>query len=182
VIQEDDGIRADISMESVGKLRPAFTKDGTITAANSSPLTDGAAALVIVSETYAAANKVAGLGKIVGHARVAGPDYSLNLQPSNAILAALKKAGRSVADLNQVEINEAFAAVGVASTQALGIAPDRVNIDGGAIAIGHPIGSSGARIVGHLARNLQREGAGALGAIGICGGGGQGVAVLVEAI
>lgn len=182
VIQEDDGIRADISMESVGKLRPAFTKDGTITAANSSPLTDGAAALVIVSETYAAANKVAGLGKIVGHARVAGPDYSLNLQPSNAIFAALKKAGKSVADLNQVEINEAFAAVGVASTQALGISPDRVNIDGGAIAIGHPIGSSGARIVGHLARNLHREGAGALGAIGICGGGGQGVAVLVEAI
>jgi acetyl-CoA C-acetyltransferase len=106
----------------------------------------------------------------------------LNLQPSKAIQAALKRAGKTVADLDQVEINEAFAAVGVASTEALGISPDRVNIDGGAIALGHPIGSSGTRIVGHLARNLQREGSGALGAIGICGGGGQGVAILVEAL
>lgn len=182
VISEDDGIRADISTETVGKLRPAFTKDGSITAANSSPLTDGAAALVLVSPAFAAANGTKGIGRIAGYAKVAGPDYSLNLQPSNAISAALEKAGKTVADLNQVEINEAFAAVGVASTQALGLSPERVNIDGGAIAIGHPIGSSGARIVGHLARNLQREGGGALGAIGICGGGGQGVAILVEAI
>jgi len=182
VVADDDGIRADISLESVAKLRAAFTKDGSITAANSSPLTDGAAALVIVSENFASASKITGLSKIVGYAKVAGPDYSLNLQPSNAILAALKLAGKQVSDLNQVEINEAFAAVGVASTAALGIDPARVNLDGGAIAIGHPIGSSGARIVGHLARNLQREGAGALGAIGICGGGGQGVAVLIEAI
>jgi len=181
VVAEDDGIRADISLESVGKLRPAFTKDGSITAANSSPLTDGAAALVIVSESWAAANSVTGLGRILSYAKVAGPDFSLNLQPANAIAAALAKAGKSAAELCSVEINEAFAAVGVASTEALGLSPEIVNPDGGAIAIGHPIGSSGARIVGHLARNLQKNGSGSIGAIGICGGGGQGVGILVEA-
>jgi acetyl-CoA C-acetyltransferase len=182
VVSNDDGIRGETTLESLGALRSAFTKDGTITAGNSSPLTDGAAALVLVSQDFAAQNGLKPLGRIAGYAKVAGPDYSLNLQPSNAIQAALKRAGKTVADLNQVEINEAFAAVGVASTEALGIRPDRVNIDGGAIALGHPIGSSGTRIVGHLARNLQREGSGALGAIGICGGGGQGVAILVEAL
>jgi acetyl-CoA C-acetyltransferase len=182
VVSNDDGIRGETTFESLGALRSAFTKDGTITAGNSSPLTDGAAALVLVSQDFAAQNGLKPLGRIAGYAKVAGPDYSLNLQPSNAIQAALKREGKSVADLNQVEINEAFAAVGVASTEALGISPDRVNIDGGAIALGHPIGSSGTRIVGHLARNLQREGSGALGAIGICGGGGQGVAILVEAL
>ena len=182
VVSEDDGIRSDVSLESVGRLRPAFTKDGTITAANSSPLTDGAAAVVLVSESWAAANGIKGLGRILGYAKVAGPDFSLNLQPSNAITAALEKAGRSTSDLKSVEINEAFASVGVASTQALGIDPAIVNPDGGAIAIGHPIGSSGARIVGHLARNLQKAGSGSIGAIGICGGGGQGVGIVVEAI
>ena len=182
VVSEDDGIREQTSMESLGALRPAFTKDGTITAGNSSPLTDGAASLVLMSPEFSAKYDMNPIGKIVGYAKVAGPDYSLNLQPSNAILAALKRAGKTVADLNQIEINEAFAAVGVASTEALGISSDRVNIDGGAIALGHPIGSSGTRIVGHLARNLRREGPGALGAIGICGGGGQGVAVLVESL
>jgi acetyl-CoA C-acetyltransferase len=182
VVSNDDGIRGETTFESLGALRSAFTKDGTITAGNSSPLTDGAAALVLVSQDFAAQNGLKPLGRIAGYAKVAGPDYSLNLQPSNAIQAALKRAGKTVADLDQVEINEAFAAVGVASTEALGISPDRVNIDGGAIALGHPIGSSGTRIVGHLARNLQREGSGALGAIGICGGGGQGVAILVEAL
>jgi acetyl-CoA C-acetyltransferase len=182
VVSQDDGIRGDASMESLGALRPAFTKDGTITAGNSSPLTDGAAALILVSEGFAAKHSLKALGKIVGYAKVAGPDFSLNLQPANAISTALARAGKSVSDLNQIEINEAFAAVAVASTQALGINPDRVNIDGGAIALGHPIGSSGTRIVGHLARNLQLAGAGALGAVGICGGGGQGVAVLVEAL
>jgi acetyl-CoA C-acetyltransferase len=182
VVSTDDGIRADISLESVGKLRAAFTKDGTITAANSSPLTDGAAALVIVSEAFAGKHGLKALAKVVSYAKVAGPDYSLNLQPSNAVSAALAKARKSAVDLNQVEINEAFAAVSVASSRALGISSERVNVDGGAIAIGHPIGSSGARIVGHLARNLQREGAGSLGAIGICGGGGQGVGIVLEAI
>ena len=182
VVAEDDGIRADISLESVGALRPAFTKDGTITAANSSPLTDGAAALVLVSDSFAAANGLKPLAEVVSYAKVAGPDYSLNLQPANAIRAALKRANLQVADLNQIEINEAFAAVGVSSTKDLGIDPSRVNVDGGAIAIGHPIGSSGARIVGHLARNLQREGAGSIGAVGICGGGGQGVSVVLRAV
>jgi len=182
IISEDDGIRADVSMESVAKLRPAFAKDGTITAANSSPLTDGAAALVLVSETWANAHGVRGLGRVLGYAKVAGPDYSLNLQPANAINAALARADRSLADLKSVEINEAFAAVSVASTEALGLSPEIVNPDGGAIAIGHPIGSSGARIVGHLARNLQKLGRGSIGAIGICGGGGQGVGIVVEAI
>jgi len=182
LVSDDDGIRGETTLESLSALRSAFTKDGTITAGNSSPLTDGAAALVLVSQDFAAQNGLKPLGRIAGYAKVAGPDYSLNLQPSKAIQAALKRAGKTVADLDQVEINEAFAAVGVASTEALGISPDRVNIDGGAIALGHPIGSSGTRIVGHLARNLQREGSGALGAIGICGGGGQGVAILVEAL
>ena len=182
VVSTDDGIRADISLEAVGKLRPAFSKDGTITAANSSPLTDGAAALVIVSEAWATANAVSGLGRITGSAKVAGPDFSLNLQPANAINAALARAGHTHSDLKSVEINEAFAAVGVASIEALGLDPAIVNPDGGAIAIGHPIGSSGARIVGHLARNLQRIGSGSIGAIGICGGGGQGVGIVVEAI
>ena len=182
VVSTDDGIRADISLEAVGKLRPAFSKDGTITAANSSPLTDGAAALVIVSEAWATANAVSGLGRITGYAKVAGPDFSLNLQPANAINAALARAGHTVSDLKSVEINEAFAAVGVASIEALGLDPAIVNPDGGAIAIGHPIGSSGARIVGHLARNLQRIGSGSIGAIGICGGGGQGVGIVAEAI
>lgn len=182
VVSEDEGIRSDASLEGLAKLRPAFSKDGTITAANSSPLTDGAAALVLVSEAWAAANSVSGLGRVAGYAKVAGPDYSLNLQPSNAISAALARSGRNTADLKSVEINEAFAAVGVASTEALGISPEIVNPDGGAIAIGHPIGSSGARIVGHLARNLQRLGTGSIGAIGICGGGGQGVGIVVEAI
>jgi acetyl-CoA C-acetyltransferase len=182
VVSEDEGIRADASLEGLAKLRPAFAKDGTITAANSSPLTDGAASLVLVSEEWAAANKVRGLGRVVGYAKVAGPDYSLNLQPSNAISAALARCGRTTADLKSVEINEAFAAVGVASTEALGISPEIVNPDGGAIAIGHPIGSSGARIVGHLARNLQKLGSGSVGAIGICGGGGQGVGIVVESI
>lgn len=182
VISEDDGIRADTSMESLGALRPAFTKDGTITAGNASPLTDGAAALVLMSQEFCAEYHAYPIGKIVGYAKVAGPDFSLNLQPANAIQAALKRVGKTVSQLNQVEINEAFAAVGVASTEALGISSDRVNIDGGAIALGHPIGSSGTRIIGHLARNLRREGPGTLGAIGICGGGGQGVAVLVESL
>ncbi|MEN9753269.1 MAG: hypothetical protein RL670_960 [Actinomycetota bacterium] len=181
VITEDDGIRPDMNLESAAKLPPAFTKDGTITAANASPLTDGAAAIVLVSQSWAQKNGVDGLGRILGYAKVAGPDFSLNLQPSNAIAAALARSEKSTADLVSVEINEAFAAVGVASTAALGIDADLVNPDGGAIALGHPIGSSGTRILGHLARNLKRHGPGSVGAIGICGGGGQGVGIVVEA-
>ena len=181
-ISTDDGVRPEASVESLAKLRAAFTAEGTITAANSSQLTDGAAAIVLVSDSFAAAHGVTGLGRILSSAKVAGPDFSLNLQPANAIRAALSSADKTVADLTQVEINEAFAAVGVASAQSLGVDLARVNSNGGAIAIGHPIGSSGTRIVGHLARNLSRLGSGSLGAAGICGGGGQGVGILVEAL
>jgi acetyl-CoA C-acetyltransferase len=178
-ITTDDGIRADASLEKLSSLKPAFTTDGTITAANASQLTDGAAALILVSEKFAAANGITGLAKVLAHSIVAGPDYSLNHQPANAIKTAAESAGISVADLALIEINEAFAAVSVASMEALGVTPDKVNTHGGAIAVGHPVGASGARIVGHLARSLT---AGQKGAIGICGGGGQGVGIVIESL
>lgn len=178
----DDGIREDISLESVQKLRPAFMDDGTITAANASQLTDGAAAVVLVSEKYAQEHNLGGLAKVRGYAKVAGPDYSLNLQPANAIKAAAVKAAVDVSELEQLEINEAFAAVVLASAADLGVGLERVNRLGGGIALGHPIGSSGARITGSLALSLHIAGAGTLGAIGICGGGGQGVGIVLEGI
>jgi acetyl-CoA C-acetyltransferase len=178
-ITTDDGIRADASLEKLSSLKPAFTTDGTITAANASQLTDGAAALILVSEKFAAANGITGLAKVLAHSIVAGPDYSLNHQPANAIKAAAVSAGIPVADLALIEINEAFAAVSVASMEALGVSADQVNVHGGAIAVGHPVGASGARIVGHLARSLA---ASQKGAIGICGGGGQGVGIIIESL
>ena len=179
IISTDDGIRADTTAETLAGLKPAFAADGTITAANSSQLTDGAAALVLVSEKFAQANGINGLAKVLAHSKVAGPDYSLNHQPANAIKAAAAKAGVKLSELSLFEINEAFAAVSVASMEALGISSDKVNIHGGAIAVGHPVGASGTRIVGHLARSLS---AGQIGAVGICGGGGQGVGIIIEAI
>ena len=179
VIATDDGIRADTSAETLAGLKPAFAADGTITAANSSQLTDGAAALVLVSEKFAKDHGIKGIARVLAHSKVAGPDYSLNHQPANAIKEAATKAGLSVNDLSLFEINEAFAAVSVASMDALGVSSDKVNIHGGAIAVGHPVGASGARIVGHLARSLE---AGQKGAVGICGGGGQGVGIIIEAI
>ena len=181
-ISEDDGLRADTTAETLGRLRPAFREGGTVTAGNSSQITDGAAALVLVSADYAAAHGITGLARVLSHALVSGPDVSLHAQPSNAISAALATAGRAASELGAVEINEAFAAVGVHSTRALGVSPEIVNAHGGAIAIGHPIGASGARIVGHLARRIADLGTGAVGAAGICGGGGQGSAVVLEAI
>lgn len=181
-VTDDDGLRADTTPEGLGRLRPAFREGGTITAGNSSQITDGAAAVVLVSSEYAQEHGIAGLARLVSHALVAGPDVSLHAQPSNAIAAALAKGGRSAAELSAVEINEAFAAVAVHSTRELGLAPEIVNAEGGAIALGHPIGASGARIVGHLARRLAAQGAGSLGAAGICGGGGQGSAVVLEAV
>lgn len=178
-ITTDDGIRANSSLEALSKLKPAFASDGTITAANSSQLTDGAAAIILVSEKYAEANGIKGIAKVLAHSIVAGPDYSLNHQPANAVKVAATKAGISVADLELFELNEAFAAVSAASAEALGVSNDRVNIHGGAIAIGHPVGASGARIVGHLARSLKP---GQKGAVGICGGGGQGVGIILEAL
>lgn len=183
VVDADDGVRPDTTAESLASLRPAFVKNGTITAGNASQITDGAAALVIVSEAAAERLGLKPLAKIEATAFVAGPDNHLHSQPSRAISAALAKVdGVSAADLAAVEINEAFAAVGVQSTRDLGIDPEIVNQHGGAIALGHPIGASGARIVGTLARQLRAAGAGSLGAVGICGGGGQGSAVVLRAL
>lgn len=181
-VTRDDGLRADTTPESLAKLRAAFREGGSITAGNSSQITDGAAAVVLVSSSFAQERGLTGLARIVSHALVSGPDVSLHAQPSNAITAALASAGRTAAELSAVEINEAFAAVAVHSTRELGVSPEIVNADGGAIALGHPIGASGARIVGHLARRLAAQGAGSLGAAGICGGGGQGSAIVLEAV
>jgi len=181
-VSADDGLRADTTPETLAGLRPAFREGGSITAGNSSPITDGAAAVVLVSSDYAAAHGLTGLARVVAHALVSGPDVSLHSQPSNAIAAALSGTPHTAADLAAVEINEAFAAVAVVSTRQLGIDPAIVNAHGGAIALGHPIGASGTRIVGHLARRLAEAGPGSLGAAGICGGGGQGSAIVLEAV
>jgi acetyl-CoA C-acetyltransferase len=181
-VSEDDGVRPDTTVESLATLKPAFSKDGTITAGNASQITDGAAALVLMSSSVAEARGVKPLAEIVAHALVAGPDTSLHSQPSNAINAALAKAGLSATDLVSVEINEAFASVAVQSAKELGISLDIVNPHGGAIALGHPIGASGARLTGTLARQLQALGAGSLGAAALCGGGGQGSALILRAL
>jgi acetyl-CoA C-acetyltransferase len=182
-VSEDDGVRPDTTVETLAGLRPAFSKEnGTITAGNASQITDGAAALVLMSAETAAARKVKPLAEILGHALVAGPDTSLHSQPSNAINAALAKAGLTTSDLVAVEINEAFAAVAVQSAKELGISLDIVNPHGGAIALGHPIGASGARLTGTLARQLQEAGAGSVGAAALCGGGGQGSALVLRAL
>lgn len=179
VISEDEGIRPDTTAESLGKLRPAFTKDGTITAGSSSPISDGAAAVVVMSMAKAKELGLTWLAEIGAHGNVAGPDNSLHSQPSNAINHALKKAGLAVSDLDLIEINEAFAAVGIQSTRDLGVSPDKVNVNGGAIALGHPIGMSGARLVLSLAMELKRRGGGT-GAAALCGGGGQGDALIIH--
>lgn len=178
----DDGVRPGTTVESLGALRPAFAKDGTITAGNSSQITDGAAALVLVSDKAVADLGLQPLAEILSHSLVAGPDRTLHEQPSNAIRSALAKTEYGAQDLQAVEINEAFAAVGVRSTEQLGIDPQIVNQHGGAIALGHPIGASGARIVGTLARQLNELGPGSVGAVGICGGGGQGSAVVLRGL
>lgn len=184
VVSVDDGVRGDTTAEALAALRPAFTKDGTITAGNASQITDGAAALVIVSEAAAERLGLTPLARIEATAFVAGPDTQLHSQPSRAIAAALAKVpgGAEASDLAVVEINEAFAAVGLQSTAELGLDAAVVNPKGGAIALGHPIGASGARIVGTLARQLAEVGSGSLGAVGICGGGGQGSAVVLRAV
>lgn len=179
VVAEDEGIRPDTTAESLGRLRPAFAKDGTITAGTSSQISDGAAAVVVMSRAKAEELGLEWIAEIGAHGNVAGPDNSLQSQPSNAITHALGKEGIGVADLDLVEINEAFAAVAVQSTADLGLDADKVNVNGGAIALGHPIGMSGARIVLHLALELKRRGGG-VGAAALCGGGGQGDALIVR--
>ncbi|MFD4944927.1 acetyl-CoA C-acetyltransferase [Streptomyces sp. NPDC058409] len=179
LFSKDEGIRPETTAESLGKLRPAFTKDGTITAGTSSQISDGAAAVVVMSKTKAEELGLDWIAEIGAHGNVAGPDNSLQSQPSNAIKHALKKDGLEVADLDLVEINEAFAAVAVQSMKDLGITPEKVNVNGGAIALGHPIGMSGARVVLHLALELKRRGGGT-GAAALCGGGGQGDALIIR--
>lgn len=179
VIDTDEGVRGDTTAESLGKLRPAFDKAGNITAGNASQISDGAGAVVVVSAEVAERMGVTPLAEIVGYGQVAGPDASLLTQPSRAILAALDTAGKSVSDVSLFELNEAFAAVGLASMADLGITDDVVNVNGGAIAVGHPLGMSGTRVALTLALELRRRGGG-LGAAALCGGGGQGDALLLQ--
>ncbi len=174
----DEGVRADTTVESLAALRPAFTKDGTITAGSASQISDGACAVVVMSKAKAQELGLPWLAEIGAHGVVAGPDNSLQSQPSNAINAALAKQGLTIDDLDLIEINEAFAAVGVQSMRDLGVSGDIVNVNGGAIALGHPIGMSGARIALHLALELRRRGGGT-GAAALCGGGGQGDALIL---
>jgi acetyl-CoA C-acetyltransferase len=179
VFATDEGVRPETTVESLGRLRPAFAKDGTITAGSSSQISDGAAAVVVMSAAEAAGRGLTPLAEIGAHGVVAGPDASLHLQPANAIAKACEREGISVSDLDLIEINEAFAAVGVASVRKLGVDPEIVNVNGGAIAMGHPIGMSGARLVLHLALELKRRGGG-VGAAALCGGGGQGDALIIR--
>jgi len=179
VVGHDEGVRGETTIESLGGLRPAFDKAGHITAGNASQISDGASATVITTADVAEKLGVTPLAEILGYGQVAGPDASLLHQPSRAIKAALDRTGTTVSDVDLFEINEAFAAVGVASADDLGISTDIVNVNGGAIAIGHPLGMSGNRITLHLALELARRGGGT-GAAALCGGGGQGDAILIR--
>jgi acetyl-CoA C-acetyltransferase len=179
VISQDEGVRGDTTAESLSGLRPAFSRDGTITAASSSQISDGACAVVVMSKAKAEELGLTWLAEIGAHGMVAGPDSTLQMQPARATAKALEKEGITASDLDLVEFNEAFAAVGIQSTRELGIDPDKVNVNGGAIALGHPVGMSGARIVLHLALELKRRGGG-VGAAALCGGGGQGDALIIR--
>lgn len=182
VISTDEGVRGNTTMDSLATLKPAFEKDGAITAGNASQLSDGASAVVVMSKKAAEARGVKPLGEVVSYGMVAGPDNaSLLHQPSNAILKALGRAGLKVSDINLFEINEAFAAVGIASMKELGISDSIVNVNGGAIALGHPIGMSGNRLALTVLHELRRRGGG-LGAVSLCGGGGQGDALVVRSL
>jgi acetyl-CoA C-acetyltransferase len=178
VVKEDEGVRGDTTAETLAKLRPAFAADGTITAGSASQISDGACAVVVMSKAKAEELGLPWLAEIGRHGNVAGPDASLQSQPANAIKHAMSKQGVTAADLDLVEINEAFASVVLQSAKELGVPLDKVNVNGGGIALGHPIGASGARIVLTLAYELKRRGGG-LGAAGLCGGGGQGDALLI---
>ncbi|MCW2295414.1 acetyl-CoA C-acetyltransferase [Rhodococcus erythropolis] len=179
-LRRDESIRPDTTVETLAGLRGAFRTGGTVTAGNASSINDGACAVVIMSKDRALADGLTWLAEIGDHGMVAGPDSGLQVQPSHAIAQAAAAAGIEPADLDLVEINEAFAAVGIASTRELGLDPERVNVNGGAIAFGHPIGMSGARITLHLALELNRRGGG-IGAVALCGGGGQGDALILRA-
>ncbi|MEV6596879.1 acetyl-CoA C-acetyltransferase [Actinoplanes sp. NPDC051346] len=179
LIDTDEGVRPDATAESLAGLRPAFDKDGTITAGSASPISDGAAAVIVMSKAKAEELGLTWIAEIGAHGNVAGPDSSLQAQPANAIKHALSKAGMTVADLDLIEMNEAFAQVVIHSMRELKVNEDIVNVNGGAIALGHPIGMSGARLVLTLALELKRRGGGT-GAAALCGGGGQGDALIIK--
>jgi acetyl-CoA C-acetyltransferase len=179
LFKEDEGIRPDTTVEVLARLNPAFRKDGTITAGSASQISDGAAAVVVMSRAKAEELGLTWLAEIGAHGVVAGPDSTLQHQPAAAIKAAAAKDRVQISELDLIEINEAFAAVGLASIRELEVDPEIVNVNGGAIALGHPIGMSGARLVLHLALELARRGGG-IGAAGLCGGGGQGDALIVH--
>ena len=182
IVDTDEGVRANTTMESLGSLKPAFDKAGSITAANASQISDGGSAVVMMSAKALEAYGVQPLGQVVGYGMVAGPDSaSLLHQPSRAILKALARAGKSVGDVDLFELNEAFAAVGIASMAELGITDEITNVNGGAIALGHPIGMSGNRLALTVLHELRRRGGG-MGAVALCGGGGQGDALLVRTV
>ncbi|HET6937835.1 MAG TPA: acetyl-CoA C-acetyltransferase [Nocardioides sp.] len=179
MVTADEGVRGDTTAESLSKLRPAFSKEGTITAGSSSQISDGAAAVVVMSKAKAEELGLEWLAEIGAHGMVAGPDSGLQLQPANATALACQKEGIAPTDLDLVEFNEAFAAVGISSARELGLDDDKVNVNGGAIALGHPVGMSGTRVVLTLALELKRRGGG-VGAAALCGGGGQGDALIVR--
>jgi acetyl-CoA C-acetyltransferase len=178
-VREDEGVRGDTSVESLSRLRPAFGVDGTITAGSASQISDGGCAVVVMSKAKAEQLGLDWLAEIGATGTVAGPDSSLQLQPARAVAAACVKEGIDPSNLDLVELNEAFAAVGIVSSRQLGLSEDKVNVNGGAISLGHPIGMSGARVVLHLALELRRRGGGT-GAAALCGGGGQGDAMIVR--
>ena len=181
VIDTDEGVRPGTTPESLAQLRPAFAKDGTITAGNASQISDGGAAVIVASKSAASRLGGSPLGEVVGYGQVAGPDTSLLNQPSRATVRSLDKSGLKLTDVDLFEFNEAFAAVGLASMDELGLSDQVVNVNGGAIALGHPIGMSGTRLALTLLLELKRRGGG-LGAAALCGGGGQGDALLVRAL
>jgi acetyl-CoA C-acetyltransferase len=181
VIDADEGVRPGTTVESLAGLRPAFSKDGTITAGNASQISDGGAAVIVTSPAKAAELGATPLAELIGYGMVAGPDPSLLTQPSRAIKRALEANDMTVADIDLFELNEAFAAVGIASMHDLGIGDDVVNVNGGAIALGHPVGMSGTRVVLTLINELRRRGGG-VGAAALCGGGGQGDAAIIRTL
>ncbi|MFP5224746.1 MAG: acetyl-CoA C-acetyltransferase [Actinomycetota bacterium] len=178
-VTEDEGIRPGTTAESLGNLRPAFVKDGTITAGNASQVSDGAAALIVTSKEKAETLGLEILCEIVSHGQVSGPDPSLHMQPANAIRKAAAKVSLDASSFDLYEMNEAFASVAIASGKDLGVSDEKVNLQGGAVALGHPIGMSGARLVLSAAYQLQRRGGG-VAAAALCGGGGQGDALIVR--
>jgi acetyl-CoA C-acetyltransferase len=181
VVDTDEGVRPGTTTESLAGLRPAFSKDGTITAGNASQISDGAAAVIVTSRAKAEELGVTPLAELIGYGMVAGPDASLLTQPSRAIKRALEANDMTASDVDLFELNEAFAAVGIASMKDLGIKDDIVNVNGGAIALGHPVGMSGARVVLTIINELRRRGGG-VGAAALCGGGGQGDAAIIRTL